>query len=175
MGQSVFLLCILIFSAARDALSLDCGSDSTRKSILHEYMYLSEEAMAARLDEWSLFCKSQPNGTNLEDDIDSLRALWRSWTGFHPLSVCPCFERGSSSSDVEAYIPPSLFVDYPVLGVIILILLYLLRIYHDRRSSAHVVQPPHGDHLHEAGDGGDRGAQLLRYVFNPLCPPDSKP
>ena len=130
-------------------------------AVLRDYLFLSEESIDYRVREWTSFCEMIPHGANLTD-AEGLLPMWRAHTRLLPLSECSCHKTLSSSLEGVEYIPPSLFVDYPLLGVILALLVYFLRLYHGRQHVAEPSPAAHGRYLYQPGDDLDSGPQLLR-------------
>jgi len=158
MYGKIFVLCSAVI-LTKAAVPLEpCKDPDVWSSALRDYIFMPEDSISQRVNEWSSLCESLPNKTE-SYQAEMLRTLWQEYTTFVPLGECSCLKTGSSSREVIDEIPASLFVDYPVLGVILVVVLYLLRIYYARARTGTAV---HERHFHHAGDDCDRGTELLR-------------
>lgn len=154
-------LAVLLFSCQAVTPSPDCTNEYVYSAALRDYLVLSDKSMDLRVREWYDFCETLPTDVNVSDTA-TLLSLFREQTAFLPLDECSCFVALSSRLEGEDYIPPTLFVDYPVLGVILLVLAYILRIYRSRHNEPTSYTPPHITYVRQASDDSDCGPELLR-------------
>jgi len=150
-----------LFHSCHAAPSPECLNMSVWSAVLRDYLFLPEDGMDSRVREWSSFCDSVPLNSNFADTA-SLLSLWRAQTTFLPLGECSCSKTLSSRLEGVEGIPPTLFVDYPVLGVILLVLAYILRLYHNRQHDGTSYEPTHISYLHQTSHDSDCGPELLR-------------
>ena len=151
---------LLLLSTA--ALELDvCKSEGVWARALRDYIFLSESSLGLRIDEWNTFCDTLPVEMNMSD-YESLQSAWQAHTRLVPLSECFCEKSSSSALEADAFIPPSVFVDYPILGIILAVLFYLLRLYRSRADGVPSLQPAHARYHYQPSDGGSGGPKLLR-------------
>lgn len=158
---SLAALAALLGSCSAATPSASCKNELVYSEGLRDYLALSPESMDLRVLDWYSFCDTVPVEANVSD-VATLLSLFRKQTPFLPLDECSCYTALSSRLEGEEYIPPSLFVDYPVLGVILLVLAYFLRIYHTRHNEPNSYDPPHITYVRQTGDDGDCGPELLR-------------
>lgn len=159
MSGKLLLLCSALIVITNATPSLKSCEDSVVWSeVLREYIFLSEDAISERVSEWLTLCETHNNKSeSLKPEM--LRSLWQDYTSFVPLDDCSCLKTGSSSLEVTDEIPAALFVDYPILGVILLVLVYLLRIYYARtRQPLEMYE----QHLYHASNDFNRRTELQR-------------
>lgn len=168
MFASVVLIAsLLCLGACLDSPPADeCKNIDTWSFALREFLFLPEESISLRVSEWFLFCDSNASYSSLPPA--TLQSLWLEQTVFLPLAVCDCQKPATASQplDTAESISAAVFVDYPILGLILLILAYILRIYHAQRQRYDVEQPSfqalHDRHVHQTSHDFNCGPELLR-------------
>lgn len=144
----------------------ECKSIEMWSFAIRDFLFLPEEAMTQRVVEWSKFCDSVSNQSALSPAL--LQSMWLEQTTFLPLASCDCLKSPTASQhmDTAESISATVFVDYPILGLILIVLAYLLRIYHARYRGYDVSEPTpqtlHGRHVHQPSHDIHRGSELLR-------------
>ena len=156
---AAYLFVILAVVRASPSSVESCKSSHTWSVILKDYLVLAEEGFNRRVGEWWKFSDANPNMT----EPNVLAVAWEQYTSQLPLADCLCDKSSSAAVDGVDYIPPALFVDYPILGVIVGMLLYLLRMIYGRYGGrGPEIQAVHERHVFHAGDYCNSGPELLR-------------